>query len=85
VLKPVEGHVRTHHELTILDEKRTVNSYHNWGVFECPQSFEVLCVAPDGCIEAVCHSTLPFLGVMWHPERNVPFDPADLDLIRNHF
>ena len=39
-------------------------------------------LAPDGTVEAVRHANLPWTGVLWHPERDDPTDPADRALLR---
>ena len=33
-------------------------------------------------VEAIKHITLPILGVMWHPEREDPFNNDDLEMIQ---
>lgn len=88
----VTGHVANEHELEGVDKSsdlmkyKTVNSFHEWGMTRETISSELLELARsnDGCIEAVKHRTLPWLGVMWHPERNDVVD-NDKVLIRNHF
>jgi putative glutamine amidotransferase len=37
--------------------------------------------AEDGTVEAVNHESLPWMGLMWHPERTVPFDGEDVALV----
>ena len=84
VLKPVEGHVRIRHVLH-GDVVHEVNSFHNYGLAECPQSFEVLARAEDGEIEAISNTELHLEGWMWHPERERPFQSADIDQLRRLF
>lgn len=85
----VEGHVRTRHDLrasTAADQwPGNVNSYHDWGFSTCPKNFEVLARATDGTIEAMKHSTLPWEGWMWHPEREQVFSPRDIARVRELF
>jgi len=78
-LKPVSGHVRTHHPIS-GELNRVVNSFHNFSLDQCPRDFEVLALSEDGEIEAIRHKTLPWEGWMWHPERENEFD--DIDNIR---
>lgn len=77
-----EGHVGSRHQLVVSDQKlewpSSVNSYHNWGLASCPDGFEIAVRAEDGSIEAIKHTTLPWEGWMWHPEREVPFAPQDI-------
>lgn len=49
----------------------TVNSYHHQAVGRPGVGLRVCARAADGVIEAVEHSTLPILGVQWHPERMI--------------
>ena len=75
------GHAGVRHALDGAqgsEMPRVVNSFHNWGLIECPAGYEVLARAPDGSIEAIRHSTLSWEGWMWHPEREEPFAPTDV-------
>lgn len=83
-LKSVEGHVRTRHILQ-GDFVREVNSFHNYGLAECPRGFEVSARAEDGEIEAMRNRELHWEGWMWHPEREKPFQSADIDRLRRLF
>jgi N5-(cytidine 5'-diphosphoramidyl)-L-glutamine hydrolase len=83
-LKPVEGHVRTRHVLQ-GDFMHEVNSFHNYGLAECPHGFRVTAIAEDGGIEAIRHTGLAWEGWMWHPERETPAQPADIDQLRKLF
>jgi len=48
----------------------TVNSHHHQAVYQPGNGLTVTAHAPDGTIEAVEDSALPFfVGVQWHPER----------------
>ena len=84
-LIPVSNHVRTNHEINLFGTSRSVNSYHNLGLIDLPDCFQVLSRANDSTIEAARHATYPFMGIMWHPERMHPFDAKDLQLIDSHF
>ena len=83
-LTGVSGHVRTRHEL-VGEIKRNVNSYHNQGLSECPDGFRVLATAEDGSIEAIRSGTLNWEGWMWHPEREKPFNQADIKQFQKLF
>jgi N5-(cytidine 5'-diphosphoramidyl)-L-glutamine hydrolase len=87
-LEAVVGHVRTRHGLetgasTSFSLDRDVNSYHGFGIplNGVASGFEVLASAGD-TVEAIWNSKIRHLGVMWHPERNVPFSQNDLELFR---
>lgn len=68
-----------------LNDHKQVNSFHNYAVAEVPVDFVVSATAAGGTIEAMEHSKKQALGIMWHPERNEPFDNSDLSLIRKFF
>ena len=70
----VEGHVANSNHTPI--QKLIVNSYHNFGIADenLSRSLQSFFVDENGFIEAAQHKTLPWLGMMWHPERATP-DP----------
>lgn len=78
-LVAVEGHVAQDHAITAhpaaenwpIRDGRSVNSFHNWGAepSAIPDRWELAASAPDGTVEAIVHSTLPQVALMWHPER----------------
>ena len=81
----VEGHVAAEQEITIDGELRIVNSYHNWGSLESPDTLIPFAIADDGVIKGIRHQSLPMLGMMWHPERAEPLCEHDISLFKNHF
>ncbi|MDH3326298.1 MAG: gamma-glutamyl-gamma-aminobutyrate hydrolase family protein [Gammaproteobacteria bacterium] len=83
-LKPVKDHVRTRHQLQ-GDFVHEVNSFHNFGLSDCPLDFEVSAISIDGEIEAIRHSELHWEGWMWHPEREKPFQVADIKRLQRLF
>lgn len=78
------SHVRSEHEIVIIDEdiiklvggnRFFVNSYHNQGVVlkDLADPLKPFAVTSDGIIiEGFFHKELPILGIMWHPERENP-------------
>lgn len=86
-LTNVPGHVGTRHVLAISDGSianwpKSVNSFHNWAITDCPAHFRVTARAEDGVIEAFAHMTLPWEGWMWHPEREEKFATEDTERIK---
>ncbi len=81
-LTRVANHVRVRHRLIAVSGAEAwpseVNSFHNWGLAECPPAFEVAARVEDDGIEAILHPELPWEGWMWHPERETPFSPQDM-------
>jgi N5-(cytidine 5'-diphosphoramidyl)-L-glutamine hydrolase len=89
-LVQVEGHVAIRHNITgALAGKRKslqVNSFHHWAVptQTLGRDLTPLAFAPDGTVEAFKHDTLPWLAIMWHPEREYPVSKDDLELMQAH-
>lgn len=83
-LKKVKDHVRTRHLVTGTINK-TVNSYHNYSISNCPTDYSVLATSKDGNIEAIRHNYLQWEGWMWHPERDSILDPSTIQEIRRVF
>jgi putative glutamine amidotransferase len=87
----VSGHVATRHQLTgdwvAVNQIGLVNSYHNLAITDASMAavFSILARSDDGVIEAMQHVHYPWLGIMWHPERETPFASHDLKLIQQHF
>ena len=85
-LSSAGGHVANFHNIKCVDENNTfknyqkVNSYHEWVInrSELATDLKPLAVADDGTVEACMHQRLPWLGLMWHPERDNG-DAKDLD------
>ena len=54
---------------TLYGENFPVNSAHHQGIAEPGEDLIVIQHAPDGVAEAIVHTSLPILGIQWHPER----------------
>ncbi len=90
-LVQVDGHVAVPHALEVIvsDKVATmpmVNSFHAFGVAAdaVTSDYRAVAFAPDGTVEAMVHSELPFAGVMWHPERP-PLNPDDAGFLQRIF
>lgn len=87
-LTTVGGHAGTTHG---VDSERAgfkrvkVNSYHNFQLDQLGEGLSVAARSDDGTIEAITHNQLPWLGIMWHPERETPFSKDDLELVTDLF
>ena len=81
----IQGHVRKKQIIRINGEPEEVNSYHHFGTIESLPPLEAWAVAGDGVVKAICHSAKPMIGIMWHPERILPFRPSDIALFRRIF
>lgn len=65
----------------LLPDHFLINSWHHQAVKQAPQGFEII-FKNDETIEAIEHTTLPILGVQWHPER---FYTAESKIIFDYF
>jgi N5-(cytidine 5'-diphosphoramidyl)-L-glutamine hydrolase len=79
-LRRVDGHVAQRQVIRIDGAPREVNSFHQFAAFDSRPPLDVWAVAADGVVKAVRHSARPITGIMWHPERCVPYSPADVNL-----
>lgn len=68
-LIPIDGHVGHEHRVQTLQRAEVVNSWHRWGVRVLADGWQAIALAHDGSVEAMRHQHLPWLGLMWHPER----------------
>ena len=90
-LVEVSGHVAVQHKLQGDWASKNgfcdVNSFHNHSIVEATLAADlfVLATSKDGVVEAVKHKALPWLGIMWHPERELPFRDPDKALIQSIF
>lgn len=90
-LRRIEGHVAQPHTITgPFAEKyglKQVNSYHELGMTDADMApdLEATAHSTDDFVEACVHRILPWCGIMWHPERNTPYDPRDIRMIQSHF
>lgn len=81
-LQEISGHVATNHPI-LGDFSRNVNSYHNWGIPKInQQEFYVFAYSEEGHVEGIRHKKYKIMGMMWHPERNNPFEQEDIHLIQ---
>lgn len=90
-LSPVSEHASVRHSVTgplfLARLSLEVNSFHNSGIL-CSglgRDLEALAWTQDGVIEALRHERKPWLGIMWHPERDMPVSNDDQIMIKDHF
>ena len=92
-MTPVQGHAGCLHGVScgVADELfgaySQVNSFHNWGITpnDLAQNLSARAHAGDDTVEAFAHASLPWTGIMWHPERPCGNDGHDARLIRHLF
>lgn len=83
-LEKTTGHSGTEHDI-FGRIACNVNSFHNWGFFKMPEHLETLAVSEDGCIEAFKHKTKNIVGLMWHPERDDPYENRNYKILMELF
>jgi putative glutamine amidotransferase len=86
-------HVNKHHAVNITDdsfalflkEQTVVNSYHSNIISPggLAADLKPFALSPDGTVEGFYHTSLPIVGVMWHPERDP--SPSNNLLLHNMF
>lgn len=81
---PIDDVFSTHHVSVVTgtglaralgDGDVSVQSAHHQGVGVLGRDLVPAAIAPDGLIEAIEHSSVPVVGVQWHPEA--PASAAD--------
>lgn len=70
-LVPIKNHVGKNHMIKGTQDSKqfTVNSFHNFAISNLPEKLQVNFCSHDGVIESVKSLDYPWLGIMWHPER----------------
>jgi anthranilate synthase component 2 len=51
-----------------LSNPFTATRYHSLAGFDLPQELEVCATSEDGVVQGIRHTTLPIVGVQFHPE-----------------
>lgn len=89
-----DAHVRTRHKLVtesssryanLLAPVKDANSFHDYAISSLSPVVRAVARSEDGVIEAIEHTSMPVLGIMWHPERENPFRDEELSLFREFF
>jgi len=84
----VTGHAGVRHSVSgamTSEENWSVNSFHNFGIGALASDLRIEAQAFDGGIEAVSHATMPWCGIMWHPEREEALNASDAALFQRVF
>jgi len=89
-LEKATGHVCVDHEIHSPESpvrKIMVNSFHNYVISKESLSHLLipLYVSKDDFVEAARHIDLPWLGIMWHPERKNVNSDEQAGIIRKYF
>lgn len=90
-LNMIEGHVGTRHSIVsqtpYYNLPEYVNSFHNWKIRQKDLADILRPIALDDSdnVEAFDTEHARILGVMWHPEREFPFNPLDIKLVKDFY
>ncbi len=84
-LNKVEEHVAVRHEVLLEGEWVMKNSYHTYAACTSTEELAVVAKAADGAIEGVRHRKHRIYAMMWHPERNNPFEKKDMEFFKKVF
>jgi putative glutamine amidotransferase len=87
-VEPISGHAATRHAVSFDQpighgSPAEVNSYHNFAIPDCGlgDGLEPVAKCADGTVEALRHRSGLCHGLMWHPEREKPFQEWDLTFL----
>ncbi|GJM33467.1 MAG: gamma-glutamyl-gamma-aminobutyrate hydrolase [Saprospiraceae bacterium] len=92
-LMRAEGHAGTRHGVANRSDNvnfypyKEVNSFHNYVIAKhnLGEGLIPILSSNDAFIEAFQHEKLPWTGIMWHPEREHPFNEYDIELFKKIF
>tara|TARA_B100001758_G_C18414172_1_gene618128 strand:+ start:1435 stop:2022 length:588 start_codon:yes stop_codon:yes gene_type:complete len=84
-LKKINGHVNSKFEINYQNNKITINSFHNYGTEDTADNLVVTSRSSDNIIKSISHKEHKIKGIMWHPERNDPFNNFDIKLFGEFF
>lgn len=59
--------------------------FHDFAIDGTPAGYTAIARSLGGPTEAFQHKSLPWVGVMWHPERQRTSDPKLLEYLRHNF
>jgi len=84
-LQKVSNQVTHQQTININGKLEIVNSFHHWGSFQSHLLFENFAISEEGIIKGIKHKSSPLHGIMWHPERIIPYRAQDINLIKEIF
>ena len=72
-------HVNNFHDVVFSGDfklfdnsKLSVNSFHNDSISDLGKGLEIFALSDDGEIEGIKNDANKIMGIMWHPERELP-------------
>ncbi len=93
-LQSVVGHVNQRQRLVVspgyrgsdyASAQEDVNSYHHFGSLSTRGPLRTIARSRDNVVMVLEHEEAEVYGIMWHPEREHPFNQLDVGFIRDLF
>lgn len=84
-LEHVDGHVNNRFDVVFEGGTRSVNSFHQLASRSVSAPLLVQATSNDGVVKAIKHVSYNIQGIMWHPEREKPFDKLDIEYFKKVF
>ena len=87
----VKNHVANRHPIEArlgnFSLPANVNSFHDWGISKqgLADNLNISAVDNNGSVEAFEDSSAKIYGIMWHPEREQPFNQLDIKFVKGIF
>ncbi len=84
-LTKVKGHICRKHCVKGIYNHEVI-CFHEYMIKMCPKGFTITAMSDDDKVIEAISSEKPFIkGIMWHPERKLPFSNNDKKLLRSIF
>ena len=83
-LVKVKNHIKKTNYIFIKQKMLSVNSFHNYAIFNINKNYDVIATHKDGSIEIMKHKK-NYLCMMFHPERKLKDHKIVDDMIRKFF
>ena len=85
-LVKVKNHIEKKQSIFLLNKKMlSVNSFHNYAIFNINKNYDVIATHKDGSIEIMKHKKKKYLCMMFHPERKLNDHKFVDDMIKKFF
>jgi len=90
----VKGHVAIRHSLVVeeglrisnvVNNYQDVNSFNKYGAYKVYGDLLPVAHSLDDVVMAIEHKEREIFGVMWHSEREIPFNKNDQDMFKEIF
>jgi gamma-glutamyl-gamma-aminobutyrate hydrolase PuuD len=69
----------------VVNKYKDVNSFNEYGAYNVSGDLLSVAHSLDGVVMAIEHKKHKIFGVMWHSERELPFNKFDQDIFKKIF